>query len=208
VARQLGAATAAQLTDVQAAYKAKIKASLAARAEELRREKEARSAKFTAGQAAYARGQYPRSVQLLEGALNEEGPFSQVGGEIQLWLALAYNACGREEECVEVYRVLENTHPAPAIRKQAASLRYIIEAPKLEIDPDERVAIPVLTDLDPNRGSRQPAPRARPAPAPKRPKTWDEEYWTNYQPPVYLANRYVWAAAAAVAAGLALFSSR
>lgn len=36
------------------------------------------------------KGQYPASVALLEKALREEGPFSQLGGEIQMWLALAY----------------------------------------------------------------------------------------------------------------------
>lgn len=50
--------------------------------------------KFTAGKQAHARGQYPASAQLLEMALNEEGPFTQLGGEIQLWLALAYQVGG------------------------------------------------------------------------------------------------------------------
>ena len=44
--------------------------------------------------AADERGQYPASARLLEQALNEEGPFTQLGGEIQLWLALAYQASG------------------------------------------------------------------------------------------------------------------
>ncbi len=60
------------------------------RAEELQRERKARAVQFEAGKSAYARGRYPSSVELLEKALNEEGPFSQLGGEIQLWLALAY----------------------------------------------------------------------------------------------------------------------
>ncbi len=32
--------------------------------------------------------QYPTSVELLTRALDAEGPFSALGGEIQLWLAL------------------------------------------------------------------------------------------------------------------------
>jgi hypothetical protein len=60
------------------------------RAEELRREREARAVKFSAGKVAYERGQYPASARLLEQALDEEGPFTQLGGEVQLWLALAY----------------------------------------------------------------------------------------------------------------------
>lgn len=69
-----------------------MKETLAARAEELRREKAVRAAKFELGKQAYARGQYPASAELLERALDDEGPFSQLGGEIQLWLALAYQA--------------------------------------------------------------------------------------------------------------------
>ncbi len=41
-------------------------------------------------------------------------------------------ACGREEDCLATYRTLEKTHPLPAIRRQAADLRYIMEAPKLQ----------------------------------------------------------------------------
>jgi hypothetical protein len=122
---------------------------------------------------------------------------------------LAYQACGREKDCIDLYKALEKTHPMPAIRRQAAGLRYIMEAPKLELSPEERVKIPVLTDAEPNRGGRAPLMRPRPPPVAKpREKTWDEEYWENYRPPMYLANQYVWAAAATVAAGLAWYSAR
>lgn len=36
---------------------------------------------------------------------------------------------------------------------QAADLRYIMEAPKLQLSPEERVQIPVLTDIEANRYS-------------------------------------------------------
>lgn len=207
VAQQLGAGSASQLTDTQDRYKDKIKAKLEERAEELRREREARAAKFTAGKAAYARGQYPTSVTLLEAALEEAGPFSQLGGEVQMWLALAYQACGREEDCIAMYKTVEKTHPVPAIRRKAAGLRYIMEAPKLELGADEKVSIPVLTDLDPNRGGRAPPPRPRVQPRQEKPKTWDEEFWANYEPPKYMRSKYVWVAAAAVTAWLAWYSA-
>lgn len=46
--------------------------------------------------------------------------------------------------------------PDPCCRcaVQAADLRYIMEAPKLELSPDEKVQIPVLDDLEPNRWGR------------------------------------------------------
>lgn len=202
IAQQLGAGSVSGMSDLQERYKDRIKAKLEERAEEIRKEKESRAVKFVQGKAAYARGQYPASVMLLEQALNEEGPFTQLGGEVQMWLALAYQACGREQDCIATYKAIENSHPMPAIRRQAAGLRYIMEAPKLELSKDEKVEIPVLTDLDPNRGGRTVAPRPGMSKTPQRLKTWDEEFWENYRAPSYLINRYVWAAAAVLVAGL------
>lgn len=34
------------------------------------------------------------------------------------------------------------------MRKQAAGLRYIMEAPKLELSPEERVVIPLLNSQE------------------------------------------------------------
>lgn len=53
-------------------------------------EKAARQREFTLGKMAYGKGQYNAAVQLFTQALDKEGPFSPLGGEVQLWLALAY----------------------------------------------------------------------------------------------------------------------
>jgi hypothetical protein len=195
------------MTSVQEKYKDRVKEKLETRAEELRKEKEARAVKFSQGKVAYERGQYDTAAKLFETALNEEGPFTQLGGEIQMWLALAYQACGRNEECIVQCKAIENSHPVPSVRRQAAEIRYILEAPKLEIKEEEKIKIPVLTDLDPNKGGRAPAPRPRVMPKKERPKTWDEQYWANYEPPKYLKNKYVWVAAGIVALALAWFSA-
>ena len=47
----------------------------------------------------------------------------------------------------------------PRIRRQAANLRYIIEAPKLELRPEERVKIPELKEVE----RKKCAPSAAPA---------------------------------------------
>lgn len=208
VARQLGMDDPSQMSELQDKYKEKIKAKLETRAEELKKEREARARKFAQGKVAYERGQYPSSVTLLEAALNEEGPFTQLGGEIQMWLALAYQACGREEDCIEMYKSIEKSHPLPAIRRQAADLRYIMEAPKLQLGEDEKVKIPVLTDLDPaTRGGRAPLPRSRTVGKTQtKPKSWDEEFWESYKPPQYLKNKYVWAASFVLFLGIVLYS--
>lgn len=67
-----------------------LSCSLLQEAEQRRREQAAKSRQFTLGKIAYGKGLYPESRALLEQALNQEGPFSKLGGEIQLWLALAY----------------------------------------------------------------------------------------------------------------------
>ena len=59
-------------------------------AELQRREQAAKSKQFSLGKLAYSKGLYPESARLFEVALDKEGPFSKLGGEIQLWQALAY----------------------------------------------------------------------------------------------------------------------
>ena len=61
-------------------------------AAKLEAEKAERYREFTLGKNAYGKGQYQSSTQLFTAALDREGPFSPMGGEIQLWLALAYQA--------------------------------------------------------------------------------------------------------------------
>ncbi len=48
------------------------------------------NASFEQGKQAYSRGRYTSSVGLFKKALDEEGPFTGMGGDIQIWLALAY----------------------------------------------------------------------------------------------------------------------
>jgi hypothetical protein len=49
-----------------------------------------------------------------------------------------------EAECIELYKSIEKNHPLPKVKRQAASLRYIMEAPKLKLGEDERVKLPIL----------------------------------------------------------------
>ena len=148
IALELGAASLDELSDAQRAYVGKLKEKLYARGEEIkaeeaaRREREARN--LQAGKRAYSSGEYPAAVKLFEAAADDTGRLSPLGGEALMWLALAYQAVGREQECVDTYAWLEAHHPLPRVRKQAGELRYIMEAPKLELSPEERVTIPLL----------------------------------------------------------------
>lgn len=53
-------------------------------------------------------------------------------------------ALGKEEECLDLYKDLKENHPNSKIRKRAADLLFIMEAPKLRVREDERVKMPVL----------------------------------------------------------------
>jgi hypothetical protein len=64
--------------------------------------------------------------------------------QIQIWLAMAYDANRRHKDCIALYKQLERTHPVISIRRQAADFRYIAEAPKLKISNDEVVTIPQI----------------------------------------------------------------
>lgn len=57
---------------------------------------------------------------------------------------MAYEAVGRHNDCIALYKRLEGGHPNKILRRQAADLRYILEAPKLKISSDEMVKIPLI----------------------------------------------------------------
>lgn len=57
---------------------------------------------------------------------------------------MAYEANNRHKDCIALYKQLEKSHPSISIRRQAAELRYILQAPKLKITQEEMVTIPLI----------------------------------------------------------------
>lgn len=57
---------------------------------------------------------------------------------------MAYEANNRHADCIALYKQLESNHPSKNIRRQAAGLRYILQAPKLKISQEEMVTIPLI----------------------------------------------------------------
>ncbi|TXG56234.1 hypothetical protein EZV62_017547 [Acer yangbiense] len=99
---------------------------------------------FELGQRAYGKGMYGRAIEFLEGALTIIPRSTLFGGEIQIWLAMAYEANNRHKDCIALYKQLEKKHPCISIQRQAADLRYILQAPKLKISQEEMVSIPLI----------------------------------------------------------------
>ena len=55
---------------------------------------------YQAGKAAYERGDYRVSVKHLEAASALMSRNSRLGGEAQIWLAIAYEAAGQQSEAI------------------------------------------------------------------------------------------------------------
>ncbi|KAG0571748.1 hypothetical protein KC19_VG038900 [Ceratodon purpureus] len=148
-------------------------------------------------QRAYGRGVYDKSVEMLEAALTKVPGNSNLGGEIQVWLAMAYDAVGRHADCIALYKRLEGTHPNNNLRKQAADLRYIAEAPKLKISRDEMVKVPLI-EKDYDRKAKtwsQTVKEKRKKPREKSAQNRDYlDDWLVWEPPRWEKSPYFWVA--------------
>lgn len=91
---ELGVSADGTLTDTQRKYKEKVREKLIQRGEEIKKEekelKERLARNIMLGQKAYEYGEYAQAVKFLEQGVKEAGAESMIGGEGQLWLALAY----------------------------------------------------------------------------------------------------------------------
>jgi tetratricopeptide (TPR) repeat protein len=101
---------------------------------------------FEAGRAAFERGEYRLSVQLLEQASQQVAFNSRQGGEVQTWLVTAYQAMGKLDEAQDLCRKLTK-HPIYDIENQAKQVLYILEAPRLQRPSEWMSKIPDLEKL-------------------------------------------------------------
>ncbi|XP_065876619.1 uncharacterized protein [Euphorbia lathyris] len=124
--------------------KMRVRKELEKVAKEQAERRETAQLMFELGQRAYGKGMYSRAIEFLEAALTIIPRSTMFGGEIQIWLAMAYEANNRHKDCIALYLQLENAHPSISIRRQAAELRYILQAPKLKISQEEMVTIPLI----------------------------------------------------------------
>ena len=154
---------------------------------------------YQSGKLAFERGFYQQSVQYLEKASALVNAQGILGGEMQVWLVVAYEAAGQQEQAIALCQQLK-THPDLETRKQSRRLLSILEAPRLVSRPEWMTQIPDLAQLDDNSLANayiMPKPRRKPAkPKPYEPEAID---WTQVNRE---DNRFVWVALAI--AGLVL----
>jgi tetratricopeptide (TPR) repeat protein len=128
---------------------------------------------YQQGQLSFERGDYRQSVQCLEQSLARLDPSSKLGGEVQIWLVMAYEAAGLRTEAIALCQKISR-HPHHDTRLQSKRLLYILEAPKLKVDPAWLTQIPDLSGVVDNGqnkwGTSKFTPPITAKSAPEKPK--------------------------------------
>jgi tetratricopeptide (TPR) repeat protein len=107
--------------------------------------------RFHNGKVAFEGGQYREAVENLEKASALLATNTLLGGEVQIWLATAYEAAGRTDDAIAICEQLKR-HPFPETSKQAKHLQYILKAPRLQRPKEWMTEIPDLGALPDNEG--------------------------------------------------------
>lgn len=152
---------------------------------------------YETGVAAFERGDYRRSVESLEKAVNLAGQFSALGGEAQVWLVSAYQATGRTVEAIALGERLEK-HPNLKVRKQSRRLLYILKAPELQRRPEWMTQIPDLSKIDAASAENQLVGRASGSPAKRLRRPQSEPESIDLSQVNTKENSFVWLALIAI----------
>ncbi len=131
---------------------------------------------YRAGQIAFERGDYRQAVKSFLSAIAQVQPNSRVGGEAQVWLAMAYEATGQLAEAKALCRQLSQ-HPNLDTRQASKRMSYIMDAPELARRDEWLTKIPDLSHLEDREGKATGNSAAiAPSPQPKQPKSLEERY--------------------------------
>lgn len=163
-------------------------------------------AEYELGKEAFERGMYRESVQALEKANALLAPNTRFAGEVQIWLATAYEAAGQKEEAIALCQQASR-HPDYETRKQGQRLLYILQAPQLTRRPEWLTQIPDLNELQEGESKL----RAVGTPVKQRPAEPRFQVAEPIDPTQVNTkdNRFIWVALAATAlllGGLVWFS--
>ena len=120
---------------------------------------------YQKGKVAFERGDYRASIKQLEAACALMSRNSRLGGEAQIWLAIAYEAAGQQSEAIALCQQLSR-HPDIETRKEGKRLLYILQAPKLKRPDEWMTKIPdlgAIAESDPKdrRGGSSASPSKR-----------------------------------------------
>ena len=124
---------------------------------------------YRIGKNAFECGQYQKSLQHLETALENINPNSRLGGETQIWLVTVYQATGKIQEATSLCKKL-TSHSYLQTRQQAKRILAILEAPVLRSRQEWLTKIPdlgAISESDPKDrsnkgvGFKSPLPKSK-----------------------------------------------
>jgi hypothetical protein len=107
---------------------------------------------FQSGQIAFERGEYRQAVGYFLAAMAQVQPNTRMGGEVQIWLATAYEAAGQISEAKALCQKLSN-HPNLDTRQASKRMLYIMQAPELTRRDEWLIKIPDLTHIEDAEGN-------------------------------------------------------
>ena len=107
---------------------------------------------YQSGQIAFERGEYRQAVSCLLAALAQVQPNTKIGGEVQVWLATAYEATGQIAEAKALCLQLSN-HPNLDTRQASKRMLYIMQAPELTRRDEWLIKIPDLSQIEDAEGN-------------------------------------------------------
>jgi tetratricopeptide (TPR) repeat protein len=107
---------------------------------------------YQSGQIAFERGEYRQAVGYFLAAIAQVQPNTKIGGEIQTWLATAYEAAGQISEAKALCQKLSN-HPNLDTRQASKQMLYIMQAPELTRRDEWLIKIPDLSHLEDAEGN-------------------------------------------------------
>jgi Tetratricopeptide repeat len=129
---------------------------------------------FQSGQIAFERGEYRQAVSCLLAALAQVQPNTKIGGEVQVWLATAYEATGQISEAKALCLQLSN-HPNLDTRQASKRMLYIMQAPELTRRDEWLIKIPDLSQIEDAEG-KAPVNNMPTLPSNPKVKSIDEIY--------------------------------
>jgi hypothetical protein len=107
---------------------------------------------YQSGQIAFERGEYRQAVGYFVAAIAQVPPNTQIGGEVQIWLATAFEATGQISEAKALCHKLSN-HPNLDTRQASKRMLYIMQAPELTRRDEWLIKIPDLTHIEDAEGN-------------------------------------------------------
>jgi tetratricopeptide (TPR) repeat protein len=156
--------------------------------------------RYQQGRIAFESGRYQQAIEQLEKASALLARNTRLGGEVQIWLATAYEAAGRTEDAIALCEQLKR-HPHSETSKEARRLQYILKAPRLQRPKEWMTQIPDFSSFSDNESKINFSANNTKSSGRKQPS---EQEFVDLSQVNTRDNRFIWVALIAI--GLTLVS--